>query len=499
MLRCIWAAVLVVLTAGSSVSAEESPGPAITMAAFGGRETNPNQTYGDTWDTAWLADGRLLTQYNDGNGFSAPHTLVHHDGMCELQGTPEDISTIHGTDLNPGRLGNFFGATYSTGIYELDGALYHLCCRSVQIPGKWRFYDTCLYKSVDGGATWINHWGQKNRYIPAKLSAATFPDKRWSEVNFIKYDRGGAAPDLDRAREFAYLSSGPYLARIRRADLRAWTTTFDPSKIEYYCRSASADGEQDTNWTREISRCTRTYQGRGFGTIVWNPGRRRYLTTSAYSDSWQSPPITSTLFLYEAPHPWGPWTEINSEYIEPRVGDNLAWFFLMQPFMSDDGTRMWATVSGRKPYGLQFLPIYLTTQPVQTLLATEAERSGTDLGTAFKGSLSPAYIEGFHRSGDGCTFTISVAASGLYALRYRYHCERPGQTISLSVDGRLQGHLALGDSLPSHLSWNEGSVRIPLTAGRTSLQFHLTSGDAANAPVLLDRIQLALLSSSAKP
>jgi hypothetical protein len=67
------------------------------------------------------------------------------------------------------------------------------------------------------------------------------------------------------------------------------------------------------------------------------------------------------------------------------------------------------------------------------------------------------------------------------------------------VDGRLQGHLALGDSLPSHLSWNEGSVRIPLTAGRTSLQFHLTSGDAANAPVLLDRIQLALLSSSAKP
>ena len=40
--------------------ADESPGPAITMAAFGERCCNPKQTYGDTWDTAWLADGRLL-------------------------------------------------------------------------------------------------------------------------------------------------------------------------------------------------------------------------------------------------------------------------------------------------------------------------------------------------------------------------------------------------------------------------------------------------------
>jgi hypothetical protein len=499
-LRRVSVFVPALLIAGLLARAEDQPGPAITMAAFGGRETNPDQTCGDTWDTAWLADGRLLTQYNDGNGFSLPHSVVHHDGVCELQGTPEDISTIKGIDLNPGKLGHFLGATYSTGLYELDGALYHFCCRSIQIPGKWRFYDTCLYKSTDGGATWINQLGQKNRYIPAELSAATFPDKRWGEVNFVKYGRGGETPDIDRARDFAYLSTGHYLARIRRTDLRAWTTTFDPSRIEYYCGSANADGEQDANWTRQISRCTPTSKNASrLGTILWNPGLKRYLTASGISDSWQKPPVPSTLFLYDAPHPWGPWTEIDSEYIEPRVGDNLTWVFLMQPFMSADGTRMWASVSGRKPYGLQFLPIYLTTQPVETRLATEATRTGTNLGTSVKGSLSPAYIEGFHQYGDGCTFTIPVARAGLYALHYHYHCDDARETISLTVNGHLYGHLALGNTLASRLPWNQGSVRIPLTAGTASLQFHLAAGDRENSHFLLDRIQLGLLSSSAKP
>ncbi len=86
--------------------ADESPGPAITMASFGEICCNPKQTFGDTWDTAWLADGRVLVQYNDGNGFNSNHSVAHHDGVCELQGTPENMSTVTGIDLNPGRLGS---------------------------------------------------------------------------------------------------------------------------------------------------------------------------------------------------------------------------------------------------------------------------------------------------------------------------------------------------------------------------------------------------------
>jgi hypothetical protein len=338
--------ILVSLISSARISAEEKPGPPITAACFGDRETQADQTCGDTWDTAWLADGRTLIQYNDGNGFSVPHANVHHDGICELHGSPEDLSTIRGEDLNPGKLGHFLGQTYSTGLYEIDGALYHFICRSIQIPGKWAFYDTCLYKSTDGGANWINHLGQKNTYMPENLASSTFPDKRWSEVNFVKYGRGGAAPDLDRAREFAYLSANRYLARIRRDDLRAWTSTFDPSKIEYYCGLNNADGESDAHWSHDIRYATSTCHTDGYpSTIVWNPGLRRYLSVPAIGDSWQNPPIPTTAFVYEAPHPWGPWTHIHTEHIEPRVGDNLAWFYLMQNFMSADGAKMWLTIS----------------------------------------------------------------------------------------------------------------------------------------------------------
>ena len=490
----------VVLTALSSLAcAGESPGPAITMAAFGERTCNPRQTFGDTWDTAWLVDGRVLVQYNDGSGFNGNLAVAHHDGVCELKGTPEDIATIAGIDLNPGRLGNFLGATYSTGLYSIDNALYHLCCYSVQIPGAWKFYDTNLYKSVDGGATWLNHRGEKDHYIPASLSASTFPDRRWGEVDFVKYGRGGVAPDLDRAREFAYLTCGDldtYLARVRRSELSAWDGAFDRSRIEYYCGAANADGMLDSNWTREISRCTPIRKGGCPGAMVWNPGLRRYLMTAFAGDSWENPPIRSTLFIYEAPHPWGPWTEVNREYTEPRVGDTLGWFFLMQAFMSPDGTRMWATVAGRQPYGLQFLPVFLTTQPVETRLAGQAEREGTVLSNAVKGSVSPAYIDAFNAVGDGCAFTIPVTATGMYALRYRYYCNDVNQTISLSVNGRSGERLALGNTLQSTLPWNEGSARIWLTAGTTTIQFHVAPGDRANN-LHLDRIQLALLSTAA--
>lgn len=479
--------------------ADESPGPAITMAAFGERCFNPKQTFGDTWDTAWLADGRLLVQYNDGSGFNSNPSVAHHDGVCELRGTPEDMSTIAGTNLNPGRLGNFLGTTYSTGLYAIDNALYHLCCYSIQKSGAWKFYDTNLYKSVDGGATWLNHRGEKNRYIPEDLSSATFPDPRWGQVNFVKYGRGGVAPDLDRAREFAYLTCGyldTYLARIRRSDLSAWDGAFDRSRIEYYCGAGNADGRLDSNWTHEIGRCTPIREHGCPGTMVWNPGLRRYLMTAFTSDSWRNPPIRSTLFIYEAPHPWGPWSEVAREYIEPRVGDNLTWFYLMQAFMSPDGSRMWATVTGRQPYGLQFIPVFLTTQPVEMRMADQAGRLGTKLCTQIKGNVSSSYIDGFNAIGDDCTFTFSVNTTGMYALRYRYYCNEVKQTISLSVNGRLVGHLALGNTLQSSLPWNEGSSWIWLTTGTTTIQFHVAPGDRANN-LHLDRIQLGLLSTTA--
>jgi hypothetical protein len=491
-----------------SAFAGEKPGQPITAAAFGDRETNADQTCGDTWDSAWLAHGRVLVQYNDGDGFSAPHQNVHHDGLCELHGTPENLATIHGEDLNPGKLGSFLGQTYSTGLYELDGALYHFICRSIQIPGKWAFYDTCLYKSTDGGANWINERGEKNIYMPEQLATSTFPDERWGEVNFVKYGRGGEAPDIDLAHKYAYLSAGSYLARVRRDDLRAWTTTFDHTKIEYYCGLDSVDGESDAHWTHDIGRATSSvHSGRAPSTIVWNPGLKRYLSVSALGDSWQNPPLSCTCYLEEAPHPWGPWTEVAAEYIEPRVGDNLSWFYPMQPFMSADGLKMWLTISGRKPYGLQFIPLYLSTQPVITRMASDARLHGTQFASVIKGSLSPQYIGGFTKTGDGCTFAFSVKTAGTYGLSYRYYCDADNQGVNLLINGQPHGKLSIGNTLsaqyrghlildstsPGQGPWTEGSARLTLASGQALIGFQLAPGDPAPSRFLLDRVQLVEL------
>jgi len=407
------------------------------------------------------------------------------------------MSTLGGVDLNPGKLGGFLGKTYSTGLYEVDGSLYHLCCYSVQKPGAWQFFSTSLYKSPDGGKTWLNHLGQRNRYIPQDIPSATFPDRRWGHVNFVKYGRGGEAPNVDNAGTFVYLACGhgqTYLARTRRADLKAWSGAFDRGRIEYYRGTGSADGMLEANWTKDIARCTAVRATGCPAAMVYHPGLRRYLTTAFLSDSWQKPPIPSTLILYEAPHPWGPWTEIHREFIEPRVGDNLTWLFLLQAFASPDGRKMWATVSGRAPYGLQFLPVHLTTEPVRGFEAESATRAGTEVATAVKGFSGKGYVTGFDQVGDACRFEVQAETAGLYFLRYRYHCAEDRQQVTLTLDGVSQGRLRLGRTEQKYMTWAEGSTQIRLPKGRHSLGFEVTRGDRAGNHLHLDRVQLALAS-----
>ena len=479
--------------------AAEVQGPAITAAAFGDRVFVPGQifTFGDTWDTAWMADGRVLVQYNDGCGFSGNNRDEYHDGICELLGTPADLSR-GGVNLNPGKLGSFLGQTYSTGLYELDGALYHLCCYSVQTPGAWEFGPNNLYKSVNGGASWLNQRGEIDTYIPNDQKEATFafPDKRWAQINFVKYGQGGVAPDLDRAREFAYLNCGTFLARIRRADLSGWKGAFDRTRTEYYCGVDNADGTLDENWSRDSSRLTPVSRER-IMSMVWNPGLRRYLATAVISDSWLKPPIPSTLMLFEAPHPWGPWTKIHQEFINPRVRDNLGWLYLSPAFTIPDGTMMWTTATGRDPYGLQFLPIYLSTRPVETRGASQAERFGTELSTAITGSSGAGYVDGFDAIGDSCSFTLPVASAGKHVLRYRYHCDVAGQSISLAVNDAPPMQLALGNTVQSTLPWNEGSVLLDLPAGPATIRFFVADEGQAQNHFHLDRIQLVWLRGEA--
>ena len=345
------------------LSVSQAAGNPVTLAAFGPRVITPSMTggtlYGDTWDGAWSSSGALYLQHNDGVGFGGG-TFVH-DRVCRLEDSPQDPSSLSGTNLNPGILGNSLSGSpcYSTGLYEVDGVLYHNVCYSQQIPGAYVFHHTSTLKSLDSGKTWINHLGQTNTMPPDDATLCMFPSESWGEVNFVKYGAGGAAPNVDNARAFVYLCSGSdgyLLARVARVDL----PKLDKTKFQFY---TGGDGMIDSNWTTNISRsapCPTLISSPA--AMAFNEGLGRYIITSFSSDSFLQPPIESTLRVMEAPHPWGPWTLLLEENVNNEDSDNLTWAFLMPKFTSpDEGQRCMGHVRHASkvicfPCGLQFMP-----------------------------------------------------------------------------------------------------------------------------------------------
>lgn len=316
----------------------QAAGSPVTMIGLGHKQAPNVNSVGDHWDSTWLANDKVYVMHDDGYGFGGTGGPFSHDGVCELTGNPESMPSVSGTNLNPGSLGNFLGGTYGTGIYEADGVLYHNICYSIQDPNNWQFYNCSIMKSTDGGANWINHLGQTNILPPNSSQDSMFPDNRWGFVNFVKYGKGGAAPnpDVDNAQTYVYMYSldctngnGFYLARIRRSDL----PSLDKTKIQFYKGGEGGDGMNDLNWTNQISQSTPFTMIAGSIpclSITYNPGLGRYILFTVTGNSWSNPPKESSFRAYEAPHLWGPWTPLLDENVNNKEGDNLAWPNLMQ-------------------------------------------------------------------------------------------------------------------------------------------------------------------------
>jgi len=472
------------------VNADSAP---VTMASYGQRKVVIG-TEGDTWDSSWLANGSIYLQNNDGAGWGSSDTGLH-DCLSLLQGSPDDLTTIAGQNLNPGSLGSFLGGTYSTSTYELAGALYHVICYSNQTPGAFAFYHSSILKSTDGGANWTNHLGQVNVLPPNDAADCMFPDDRISDVSFIKYGRGGDAPAIDNAQSYAYLvapdavlGNNLYLARLSLTDL----ATLNKSGIQYY---TGGDGLSDQSWSTSSSSAAPIYTASGQCSpvgVIYNYGLQRYILTTQNSDSWSTPPIESTLYVLEAPQPWGPWTKVLEENVQAKEEDNLSWPFPLQSEISADGQKMWITISGRNPYGLQFIPIYLTTGAVLSYEAEDATLTGTVVDSSKAGYSGTGYVTGFSQSGAACSFNVNVEASGVYMLNLRYDTNAH-ETISCYVNGAKIQRLALGDSEQVYTTWTDFTLLAWLNSGSNTISLQQDPDDSGN--INLDKLSIAFYSA----
>jgi hypothetical protein len=476
----------------------------VTMACFGKHfildgKSIPADSAGDTWQSTWTAGGDMIYMNDDGSGIMPTTNAYHHNGLSVLKGTPEEPAGLTGYVLNPGIKGDSlinenmqyhgiynggkYSGYYSSDIYDIDGVLYYNLLYSRQVPGDWSFDFCSIMKSLDGGANWINHLGQVNTRLPIGVADSFFAHKDWGWVSFIKYGQGGKAPEsgVDGSGRYIYLVAAVYqgigLARIKREDM----PSLDPAKVEYYCGpdGFQADGMNDAYWTADINAYTKIgpVDDRKQWTscaIVYNEVLKRYITTSFHGDSFVRPPILCSLTMREAPHPWGPWTTLLEEHINDREDINFAWLFLTQKYTSRDGKKMWATVSGEDAkYKLNFIPVYLTTEPKTALSAHEAVSNGVALTKPFDGYAGSGCAGDFTVAGSYCEFVLDAPASGEYILNFAYHAPLRGATVALTLNGEYIDALKLGWCNQPALGniMTDMSMMLTMAKGKNHLRF----------------------------
>ncbi|MCL2361632.1 MAG: hypothetical protein FWC73_07460 [Defluviitaleaceae bacterium] len=552
----------------------QSTSDKITLVGFGMPQVVPGG--GDTWQSAWMANDSLYVMNNDGFGIEPRNnntdsdafvtTYQHHavvsmfppsfnpehpetvaditDGRRIVHPTSStDFLHLHSQDIHilneETQVLEKFSHPYSTDIYEVDGVLYHIVIYSRQVPGNWGFAYSNLTRSLDGGRTWENFRGEIDTPLSPTWEDSFFP-KGWGQVTFVKYGRGGTAPDVHLAQEYVYvfawvdtahradtLPSGYNMARISRDALLEWNTSSGNGNVKNqfeYLSFGLIRTEEDAKlatddrfWVKDSSMAKPFFDEGWTTSIVYNHGLKRYFKTLFSSDSFQRPIIESTLHLYEASYPWGPWIRIHEEHMQAKADDNLAWFYMLPKFTSGDGMKMWASVSGagtdnshvypdgRHGYTLQLMPVYLTCEPTHIICATGQMENGLVKRTynRYKNNsdLQITGLGGF-KIGAYLSFTVAAPAEGEYIVNFDYHTtgiigandaspealteyrKQVFPSISLYVNDKYCKQILLGRTVQVYSEWSTMSLFLKLKAGENTVTFKMNEGDNGNDIVI---------------
>jgi hypothetical protein len=517
------------LFATSSSSAAESGAGGITAAAFGdiydlsdgAKPKEKGGDYfdivsGDSWYSTWARDGTAYIDQDDGLGFNNVGGQFARHRLCRLDGDPNVATgSFWGVNLNPGLLGatmpnnkNEGLMGYGTSLYDLDGVLFEIRHGWSPEPNLWPPLDSNIIKSADGGKTWINHLGQVNAPLPGK-GQAMFPALPWSGMTFIQYGKGGQAPNADHADQYVYLTATDCLARVSRNRLG----NLNRNDFEYF-KGGALDGMRDSSWSKKPAEGQPMVfegptdagknpkkSGMNLGSVVYNDALKSYVGTSASSylaPGEQGPDKGKVRFIiYTAAHPWGPWHEVLSYGIWGRAGWNL---LLCNKFTTADGKKMWHGFSGEYHgdlwnYGLQYMPLYLSTGPVDTYEAEKAALAGTSVAADYPSFSGSGYVAGFGKTGDRITFALdNINGQGWHIVRIRYTSPQAnGRTLSVYVNGKKARRVRLSlnnsDCQPRE-NWTDRSDIYYLNQGANTFELRQDEGESA-AGVLIDYVAVS--------
>jgi hypothetical protein len=319
-----------------TTDAERSTTPitGLSIGAFTPYNANGQQMDGDTFYNCISNDGATYLTLDDSNGFGLSMPGGSNQMLGKLIGEAPmlgaDVNFLSSYGIAAGRAGsdnlgakasglychggNIYMVTERVGVYAGNGAVQHLSAQ--------------IIKSADHGQSWSNF---QNPYTYNTNGSMTYPADAtmfgshtlFGASAFVMYgaDDGSTGYRVDNADAYAYLigndgywnnGNALYLARIPKAKL----PNLNPSDIAYY---VGGDGNSDAAWASSIAGIQPILSADGSMSepaIQYIPALNRYLLFEwYYPSSIQSSSANSAnsqWIAYEAPHPWGPWTLIDS-------------------------------------------------------------------------------------------------------------------------------------------------------------------------------------------
>ncbi|HEV2134154.1 MAG TPA: hypothetical protein VGR47_07810 [Terracidiphilus sp.] len=345
---------------------------------------------GDTWDPFWADDGNLYAFNCDGRGFGAqPRNLAFN----KLAG--HSIGSLAGSSVNSmdeyGRSGlrGPDGATWKACGQEcIDGVFYAFVSRNTYGSQsgdpllRQTAVNSSLIKSTDRGLTWT-------RSAAENYARPMWFGPRFGAPFFVHYGRNGGTVIRDRAQEFVYATSSNgfwndgdsyILGRVDRHKLPQLRS----SDWSYF---AGGNGLLDKSWSREIAEAKPILSSPahcGQGPVCYIPALNLYLLIAWYNTEkmtkWFEPTHMKYDF-YQAEHPWGPWSFINSHTDDFISSGHMYGPSLCARFQSREGSSvvMHMFTSGCPfkdiPSGLYKMwqiPLVLRTDPISPVQSVKA-------------------------------------------------------------------------------------------------------------------------------
>ena len=283
---------------------------------------------GDNWPMTWGDDDLLYTSLGDGYGF-VKRPVNYTLAFATIAGIPphhhaEDLPSNIDTPVGWGQDG-----IKASGLLMVDGVLY-LFIRNYVVNEDWRH--SRLAWSEDHGCNWTwAHWYFADTFrCPEFVQfGPNYRDAR-DEYIYIVSQSSSSAYELD---------ADIVMARVPKISIKY------RDAYQFYAGLGNSNAITPI-WTSDIHDRQPIFsdpKGTQRIAISHNRGLDRYFLVSAHADETNRPP-TAALGVFDAPHPWGPWTTVY--YNDHWAHDWMIHHKFPTKWMSEDGKTMWLVFSG---------------------------------------------------------------------------------------------------------------------------------------------------------